>query len=72
VNGLQAEFGDRIDFIGLNIDLPETLPIRQQFDIVQRSQYVLIDAQGNVLQRWFGFLDQEQVAEYLRGYLAGL
>jgi len=72
VDGLQAQFGDRIDFIGLNIDVAETLPVREQFDMVQRSTYTLIDAQGNVVQRWYGYLDQEVMTQFFNEYLAGL
>ncbi len=72
MDGLQAQFGDRIDFIGLNIDVAETLPVREQFDMVQRSTYTLIDAQGNVVQRWYGYLDQEVMTQFFNEYLAGL
>lgn len=59
-----------MDFIKLDIDKSETLDIRQQFNLVQRSQYALVDAQGNVVQRWFGFLDEAEVEQYLSDYLA--
>lgn len=72
MDGLQAQFEDRIDFIGLNIDVAETLPVREQFDMVQRSTYTLIDAQGNVVQRWYGYLDQEVMTQFFNEYLAGL
>jgi thiol-disulfide isomerase/thioredoxin len=69
VQELMTEFDDQIDFIHLNIDLPETLDIRTQLDLVQRSQYLFIDAQGNILQKWFGFLDQPTVETYIQDYL---
>jgi thiol:disulfide interchange protein len=70
VNELQAAFGDQIDFMNLNIDVPETLDLRTRFDLVDRSRYILIDAEGNVVQRWFGLLDQATVETYIRDYLA--
>lgn len=70
MDGLAQQFGTQIDFIKLDIDKTETLPIRQQFNLVQRSQYALVDAQGNVIQRWFGFLDEAVVQQYLGDYLA--
>ncbi|MBI5667546.1 MAG: hypothetical protein HZC41_06020 [Chloroflexi bacterium] len=70
MDGLAQQFGDRVDFIKLDIDKPETLGIRQQFNLVQRSQYALVDAQGNIVQRWFGFLDEAEVQQYLNDYLA--
>jgi hypothetical protein len=55
----------------LDIDDEGTLAARERFDIVARSQYVLIDAQGNVIQKWFGFLDEAQVDAAISEYLAG-
>ncbi len=71
VNGLAQRYGDRIDFIDMDIDKPETEAPRQRFNMAQRSQYALIDPQGNIVQRWFGLLDEAQVAAYLDQYLAG-
>jgi hypothetical protein len=69
---LQDQFADQLDFVALNIDDPSTMGARERFDIVQRSQYVLTDASGNVITRWFGPLDETSVADALRGHLAGL
>lgn len=69
---LQAEFGDQLDFINLNIDVEDTRPTRERFGIVQRSNYVLIDAAGNEVQRWFGPLNESVVTQFLRDYLASL
>lgn len=60
-----------MDFIDLNIDVPETLAARERFNIVQRSQYLIADPQGNVVQLWYGVLNQEAVEEFISGYLAG-
>jgi hypothetical protein len=50
-----------MDFIILDVDNPKTEPVRMRFDMVQRMQYVLIDAKGNIVQRWFGPLNQSEV-----------
>ena len=36
--------------------------MRQQYDIVARSQYVLVDASGAVIQKWFGYISEEDIA----------
>lgn len=64
--GLEDRYGDQVDFIYLNIDRAETRPARERFGIVQRSQYVLIDAQGNILFKWFGFIDEAEVEAALQ------
>lgn len=63
-------FKDRIDFVYLNIDKPETFQARERFDIVNRSQYVLIDDQGNLIKKWFGPLDEESVKAAIDEFLA--
>lgn len=59
-----------MDFIKLDIDKDETLPVRQQFSLIQRSQYALVDANGNVIQRWFGFLDEGEVERAIKEFLS--
>jgi hypothetical protein len=61
VHGLEDRYRSQIDFIYLNIDNRDTLPVRERFGIVQRSHYVLIDAQGNIVRRWIGFLNAAEV-----------
>lgn len=70
MNGLQAQFGEQIEFIVLDIDDPATLPLRQQYNMVQRTNYVLVNARGEVVQRWFGSLNEDEVARALREFLA--
>jgi hypothetical protein len=54
VYGLEEEFGDEIDFIWLNIDDSSTRAMREEFGIVQRTRYVLVDENNNEVMRWFG------------------
>lgn len=44
----------------------------QQFFIRSRSTYVLLDANGNELTRWFGPLDETAVVTELNNILADL
>ena len=69
---LQEQYGDRVDFFILDIDKPETKPVRDQFGLVRRTQYVLIDADGNILMSWAGPLNQEMVMADIGRILAGL
>jgi thiol:disulfide interchange protein len=69
VHRLEDQYKDRVDFMYLNIDLEDTLTTRERFDIVARSQYVLIDADGSVVQKWFGYLDEAEVTAALDQFL---
>lgn len=70
VDGLQAEFSDEIEFVWLNIDDSNSLPLRQEYGIVGRTNYVLVDAAGNPLQRWYGYLSEPDVAAVLEEFIA--
>jgi len=72
VNRLEAEYGDQIEFIILDIDDPSPLPMRQQYDIVGRSQYVLVDVNGDIVQKWFGYIDEAEIAQAFDEYLTSL
>ena len=69
MNGIKQQFGDKIDLIALNIDLPETQVIRDRFGFTDRSQYAFIDPVGNVIKRWYGYLDNTDVAQVIQDYL---
>jgi thioredoxin 1 len=69
VEALGTQFSDRIDVINLNIDVPETQAVRDRFNITDRSQYIFVDATGNPIQKWFGFIDQTQIAQVIQDYL---
>lgn len=72
VEALAEQFAGQVDLVSLNIDLAETQDIRDRFNITDRSQYLLVDASGNLIQRWYGFLDQTQVTTAITDYLATL
>jgi hypothetical protein len=69
VNGLEEQFGTEIQFVWLNIDDPNTLPLREQFGIVQRTRYVLVNAAGEQEQVWIGLLDEVAITEELTAFL---
>lgn len=56
--------------IQINYNLAEHQPTRDRFEITDRSQYVLIDDEGNVLYKWYGFLDEGQVSSIIDQYLS--
>ncbi len=69
VDAIRTQFADKVDVIDLNIDVPETQAARDRFNITDRSQYILIDATGNVIQKWYGFLDEANVPQAIQDYL---
>jgi thiol:disulfide interchange protein len=70
VDALAKQFEGKVDLVSLNIDVAETKAVRDEFNITDRSQYVFIDAKGNIIQRWYGFLDDTNITQTIQDYLA--
>ena len=69
MDGLKEQFGADIDFLVLDIDDPATLPLREQYNMVQRTNYVLVNERGEVVQRWYGPLNEREMSAALSSYL---
>jgi hypothetical protein len=69
VNRLQEQFGDEITFILLDVDDPASAPLRQQYSLTHRSNYLLVDGEGERVQSWFGPLSFDAVAADLATFL---
>lgn len=55
VHGLEKEFGDQIAFEYLDIDNPNTAEARIQYQFRYQPHFILLDAEGNVVQEWLGY-----------------
>ncbi|MDE2857871.1 MAG: hypothetical protein OXN94_08480 [Chloroflexota bacterium] len=69
VNGLQETFSDRIEFVLLDLDDARQDGIRRQLGITAQAQYILVGADGAIVQKWFGVLDQARVSAELEALL---
>jgi len=56
VHGLEAQYGEKIQFTYLDVDDPATAELRQTLRFRGQPQFLLLDGQGNILQQWFGFV----------------
>lgn len=71
MSGLEALYRDRIDFIHIEWDDPDSQVVLQYFGIFNRSTYLLLDPLGQVLFRWAGPLSEASVREQFDLALAG-
>ena len=69
---LQEQFGEKVDFISLDMDNPTTKESRFEFGMRNRSHFVLIDAEKNILAQWFGQIEDVAMAADLEAALATL
>ncbi len=62
MNRLRASYDGQVEFIELDVDDPASRPMRDQYGLVAQAQYVLADADGAPLQKWFGYIDENEIA----------
>ena len=71
MSGLKETFEDQVEFIDLDWDDRSLNDIRQQLGITDRTQYVLVNSDGEIVQRWYGILNEGSVENDIESLLAG-
>ena len=65
VHGLEAEYFGKIKFSFLDADDPNTDEFQQALGFYYQPELYLLDADGNVLKKFIGFVTREDlVAEF--------
>lgn len=59
MNRLEQQFNDSVDFLHLDVDLQETRQVMADFGVRNRSSYLLIAADGAIIQGWYGPLPND-------------
>ena len=60
VHELEAKYFGKIKFTYLDADDPKTLDFQRSLGFYYQPEVYLLDANGNVLQKWVGFTSQEE------------
>ena len=58
VHGLEAEYYNKIHFVYLDADDPDTRVFQQALGFAYQPELYLLDPQGNVLYKWIGYVDE--------------
>lgn len=53
----------------LDIDDSGTAGTRNQLGITAQAQYLLVDSANQIVRRWFGVIDEGQIASEIEGLL---
>jgi thiol-disulfide isomerase/thioredoxin len=69
VHGLEEQYGERMNFIYLDIDDPDTATFKDALGYRAQPHFFLLDVYGNVLQQWQGYVS---VAEFQQAFEAAL
>ena len=60
VHGLEAQYYGKIKFSYLDASDPNTQEFQRTLGFRYQPEFYLLDGQGNLLQKWVGFVSQEQ------------
>ena len=69
VHGLEAKYFGKIQFTYLDADDPRTRDFQQALGFYYQPEVYLLDAQGNVLQKWVGYTSEAQFQEVFAQYV---
>ena len=59
---LEEEYRDQIDFLHVNVDEPDSLPLMEEYGFRSATPHlILYDRQGNLVRQWFGIVNREEV-----------
>jgi hypothetical protein len=69
VHGLEATYFGKIKFTYLDADDPQTHDFQQALGFYYQPEVYLLDANGNVLQKWAGYTSEEEFEEVFAQYV---
>ena len=69
VHGLEAEYFGKIQFTYLDADDQRTRDFQQALGFYYQPEVYLLDAEGNVLQKWVGYTSEEEFRAEFAKYL---
>lgn len=69
VHGLEAEYFGRITFSYLDADDPNTRDFQQTLGFYYQPEIYLLDASGNVLEKWVGYTTEQKLEEAFAKHL---
>ncbi len=69
VHGLEAEFFGKVKFSYLDADDPNTDSFQRKLGFYYQPELYLLDADGNVLQKFIGRTTEEQLRSTFAQYL---
>jgi hypothetical protein len=69
VHGLEAKYFGKIQFTYLDADDPATLDFQRTLGFYYQPEVYLLDANGNVLQKWVGYTSEQEFEEAFAQYV---
>ncbi|GAB4414531.1 MAG: hypothetical protein Kow00106_09640 [Anaerolineae bacterium] len=68
---LEAEYWGRVDFVYLDREADSNREVVRRFGINGQPVFILLDAAGNEVTRWFGRVEADTLRQALDAQLSG-
>ena len=69
VHGLEAKYFGKVTFSYLDADDAQTQDFQRELGFYYQPEIYLLDAQGNVLEKWVGYTSEEDLEAAFAQYL---
>lgn len=69
MHGLEAEYWGQIDFLYIDREDPANMELNQLLGVRTQPEFYLVDADGNLVESWFGARSEEDMRSSLDAYL---
>ena len=66
MHGLESVWSDRVNFVYLHIDDPDTRPFKSALGYQYQPHIFILDGEGTVLKQWVGYVDAATLEAALR------
>ena len=72
VRRIEETYQDRVDFHILNTDNYSTTPLADQYRVIGIPTIILLDANGDVFERYLGYLTEDELTAAVEALLQRL
>jgi len=69
VHGLEAKYYGKIKFSYLDASDPSTQDFQRALGFAYQPEFYLLDGNGNLLQKWIGYVSQDQFEAVFAQYV---
>ena len=63
VHGLEKIYGERINFVRVNILHPENAALMEQFSFSATPEFYLVDERGEIIDAWDDWVEEEDLKQ---------
>jgi hypothetical protein len=65
IHGLEILYTGQVNFVYLDRDDPAAVPLQEELGYIYQPHFFLLDAEGEILGQWRGYVDGETLQSAL-------